>query len=693
MKAWCLWEAEATALSLFTRMRMKPLWITRPLMYLGLILCGYTFSHAQDVYYHYGDSIDGKVEMQLMGIHVVPHLGGAEAQKEWMRSSMSASAFDTPVADAITALRQLDPGQAVWFKLRIEVKEPIPDTLQLRMEMLSEITAYSSLSGYSSGQEVGLLQLGQRYTGAQDGSTIHVSEPGFQGQVDILLYVRHTTRSTIINKNYFWFYINTYSAIHSSYIAYRPAKDGWSYLYTFFCGLMLFQMVYVGFQGYIMRRTEYTYYALYVMAVFIYFYARFSVYIAESDAVALVDARFMDAVNEPFLILPSFFYFRFARYFIDMKHSDPVLNKRMVIFEWFLLVMLVVVTLQKHIPNGLNKDIAMAVALVSQFLFGIYVLLRMARQKRTVVRFLIWGSGIALGSHLIANLLPILPGNLLYYIAPLSVTMLGILIELVIFNSGLLFKARESERELIRTQREYILELQTRQELQAAYAGVRDRIAGDLHDDIGSSLSSIGIYSFAAGRKLEQGDSTQTRMLIQRISDGTQTLMQRMSDLVWAIHPENDSNEKMLARIQNFALEVTSAKGCRFHAMVSEAFSNFPLNQEQRKNILLILKEAINNVAKHADATEVELSIKALGPNDHPGFEICLSDNGIGFAAEDKEGSGNGLRSMRKRAMELGGHFDVAPGEDGGTKVCFRVVQVAGGGQKKQEQQISQRLE
>src|SRR5690606_8452709 len=130
--------------------------------------------------------------------------------------------------------------------------------------------------------------------------------------------------------------------------------------------------------------------------------------------------------------------------------------------------------------------------------------------------------------------------------------MVAIIIEIALFNSGLLFKARQLEKDKFRAQSVLLKELKNKQRLQLEYEGVRDKISRDLHDDVGSTLSSVSIYSYAAKDKLAKGDLEKTRELLLSIEKNTLSTLNSMGDLVWAINPRNDSIEKLMERINTF---------------------------------------------------------------------------------------------------------------------------------------------
>ena len=181
--------------------------------------------------------------------------------------------------------------------------------------------------------------------------------------------------------------------------------------------------------------------------------------------------------------------------------------------------------------------------------------------------------------------------------------------EIGIFNTGLLFKARDSETQKVEARTELLKQTLDRQKLQEEYYGIRDKLKSDLHDANGRSLSSIQIYSFAARQKLEMGDQEQTQSLLGSIASTSESLLNTMGDMVWAINPENDTNEKRIERISVFSLQILAARDCSFNTEIDPAFLSYSMNQAQRRNTLLIIKEAVINAAKYSKAKEMKLEI------------------------------------------------------------------------------------
>lgn len=197
---------------------------------------------------------------------------------------------------------------------------------------------------------------------------------------------------------------------------------------------------------------------------------------------------------------------------------------------------------------------------------------------------------------------------------------------------------------------------------------IRDSIATDLHDDMGSTLSSIRIFSEVAKKQLKD-DQPQTYSLLQRISDNAAALSENMQDIVWAIRTGHDSMEELVTRMREFALRLCDARNIEFTAQVPESFTNSKLNLQQRRNLYLIFKEAVNNAVKYAEPTQVKVFLSSK-----PGYlKMEVIDNGKGFELSAVK-KGNGIGNIEKRAREIGGTAVIAS-SSAGTNITVTLLQ------------------
>jgi anti-sigma regulatory factor (Ser/Thr protein kinase) len=200
-----------------------------------------------------------------------------------------------------------------------------------------------------------------------------------------------------------------------------------------------------------------------------------------------------------------------------------------------------------------------------------------------------------------------------------------------------------------------------------AVEAVRQRVSRDLHDDIGSTLSTINILSMMAKSKMIE-DPVKASEYIGKIGDNSSRLMEAMDDIVWSINPMNDTMQKIFARMREFATEVFEAKEVDTHFHFDERAYDLSLNMEQRRDFFLIFKEAVNNVAKYANATEVNVDVIL---KDHT-LSLIVKDNGRGFDVENAD-TGNGLNNMHKRAEKLNAKFDISSQQNTGTTISLNM--------------------
>jgi len=200
---------------------------------------------------------------------------------------------------------------------------------------------------------------------------------------------------------------------------------------------------------------------------------------------------------------------------------------------------------------------------------------------------------------------------------------------------------------------------------------LRNRIASDLHDDLGSTLSSISLSSTIIQKKVkEEGE---VKDLLNQISTNTDNMMEAMSDIVWSINTKNDRFDHVINRMRAFAVEMLEPKGCLIHFHTVEKINTLTLDMAQRKNLYLIFKEAINNAAKYSACSNVfiDLTMKANNrihlrvKDDGKGFDLNYAVNGN---RQDNFG-GNGLSSIYKRSQELNGEVKIITAFGKGTEV------------------------
>lgn len=193
---------------------------------------------------------------------------------------------------------------------------------------------------------------------------------------------------------------------------------------------------------------------------------------------------------------------------------------------------------------------------------------------------------------------------------------------------------------------------------------LRNRIAADLHDEVGSSLSSIHMLSQMASQR---GDDVVHKDILSRMSSNAKETMDKMGDIVWMIKPGEAEAANLKQRMERFAYEISSSKNISLQLSVNE-LEKLKLTMEQRKNIWLIFKEAVNNAVKYSGTDKMEISSRTEGKE----LLLLVKDFGKGFDTGVIK-KGNGLDNMQQRAADLQADLLVDSVAGEGTRVALRL--------------------
>ena len=220
-----------------------------------------------------------------------------------------------------------------------------------------------------------------------------------------------------------------------------------------------------------------------------------------------------------------------------------------------------------------------------------------------------------------------------------------------------LAEAQRADEALGKAREERLIELER----------VRKRIAADLHDDIGSSLTQISILSEVMRQRVGRDDSTENEQL-SMIGASSRELVDSMSDIVWAIDPRKDHVSDLVQRMRRFASDVLTARNIEFNLRLPDSDGDLRLDANLRREVFLIFKESINNMVRHSGCTRADIVFEIAAES----LVLRLNDNGKGFDISSQS-DGHGLMSMRKRAGQIGGQFELISGKGEGTTLTLRV--------------------
>jgi signal transduction histidine kinase len=464
-------------------------------------------------------------------------------------------------------------------------------------------------------------------------------------------------------------YLYDANALNAAVVHDLPANNAFLILQMLFQGFLICQLFYAFFQWLMVRRKEYLYYFLYMLLIGLYF-------LSKQEGLFGVELLFTRwpllkiYLGKTLLILPYYVYFRFIRSFLEIPRDYPQLNRWIVRLETFLLfyaafdLLFIVVSFDRGL-----QTLVYTLVFAGVFLLTLGFMIYMYRRRQALIFYIISGSLFVATGHILGLIFSYLEitrrmdlGVSNIFVFPQA----GIVLEVLCFTAGLSYKSRVTEMEKLSSQEKLIEQLKANELLQHRMQHIRNKIAQDLHDDIGSTLSSISILSDLA---LRENAGSQTIETMNEIKDSSILLMERMDDIVWSINPRNDSLENLLIRIRHFATTLFEARGVDYCIDIQKNISEVRLPMDYRQHIYLILKEAINNLVKYADATQAWLEVHF----DARHLMLAVRDNGRGFETGARS-AGNGISGMYRRAELMNAWISIVSVPGGGTEIRLRVT-------------------
>lgn len=204
-------------------------------------------------------------------------------------------------------------------------------------------------------------------------------------------------------------------------------------------------------------------------------------------------------------------------------------------------------------------------------------------------------------------------------------------------------------------------------EKQQALERERVRISQDMHDDVGAGLTEIAILSELAKKDLLQ--PLAARAHIEKISERARAVVDNIGEIIWAINPKHDQLGDFAAYLRHYAVRYFMMTSISCRCDFPDALPELQLSADMRRNLFLVFKEALHNIVKHANATEVELRLTCTEAR----LEIVICDNGMGFAIDQPAPFRSGLCNMKQRIESIGGSFIIHARPACGTRIIVVV--------------------
>lgn len=245
------------------------------------------------------------------------------------------------------------------------------------------------------------------------------------------------------------------------------------------------------------------------------------------------------------------------------------------------------------------------------------------------------------------------------------------IIFLLLLISGVgfaIYKNRQNKKEIEFQKKELAfqkIENQLQNDLLQQRNEIRKRISFDLHDEIGSGLTQISMLCMQGETDLKQQKVIE-KTFLDKVTSESRTLSDNLSELIWAVRPDNDNLSSLCTKIRTYSNNFNENTNIAINLKISDDIDSFPTHPEANRNIYLILKEGLNNIAKHSKASKIEINFSV---DTEKNFKLVIADNGKGFDTTIPTNR-NGKDSLQNRATSIkNGRFDLKSEIGNGTTI------------------------
>ncbi len=399
----------------------------------------------------------------------------------------------------------------------------------------------------------------------------------------------------------------------------------------------------------ILKKIEYLWYTLYLLFLVIYYLLAIPEFFFNVPPDHQQSIEAFNLFKRPVQFIISVWYSLFVIAYLRLNEQSRPLYKIFRTLVYFYMAMAVACFLGNYF--GLPYDPAYYTIGLLLFPVQLYVVINLFKYRVPYAVYIIWGTIIVLVGSIVTLLLSLSlaknPGGSLTNENSYIPVMVSILVDIFLFTVALQRKIADNEKSLV----------DAAYNRQQAILLERERIIADLHDDVGGGLSSIRMMSDLMAQQ-QQHDASGTANFAPKISATAREIAQRMNTIVWSLNTENDTLQNFIEYVRQFGVAYFENSPIRFQCTNS---GNLPMDADlsgvQRKNLFLIIKEALHNTLKHSGANTATVWVHM----DRTNLCIEVTDNGAGF----REGNifGNGLKNMKKRMDEIHGSIQFSSGE------------------------------
>ncbi|TMI95529.1 MAG: hypothetical protein E6H08_06185 [Bacteroidetes bacterium] len=429
-------------------------------------------------------------------------------------------------------------------------------------------------------------------------------------------------------------------------------------LFTYlFCGFLLMMILFslANFsQG---SNREFLYYAAFAFFLGLMLFTKQFYYNRSTESNFFFES-YMDFILQ---ILGISFYMAFMIRFLETKRNFPFLHKLYLGGIFFLAAVILLYSyihyssIDYYWENFLENFITKNILVVMIVVFLVYAV---KNWQHKLLRYLFWGNLLYLIFSLLSPL-SILVGRRLHLPGIFNNSLIlyetGLLIELIFFLMGLTYKNRTqlieqtTERERLKMENER-KELEKQVAVMQAHQEERERISADIHDELGSGMTTIRLMSEIAKNKMKENIPVE----IEKISNSANEVLNKMNAIVWSMNSSNDTLDSLISYIRAYSIEFFDGTQIECKVTMPDTIPLHEISGDKRRNIFLCVKESLNNALKHSKASRIKIDIEV-----DPKLKIKIADNGVGIEQEKIRRFGNGLKNIDRRMKGIGGIYTI----------------------------------
>jgi signal transduction histidine kinase len=429
-------------------------------------------------------------------------------------------------------------------------------------------------------------------------------------------------------------------------------------------GMLLLMVMFTLVNFVITGRAEFFYNFLYSLFMFIliFFYA----YLTRSSG--WFRGFFYSWFDLVLLIVGTICYIEFVIIFLRTTINDKWLNKFLRFEKYTLWVMIVLYSYLHFFTNTFNPQEQLE-NLMKIFILiaGIIYIVAALKQRNKLVNYIAVGTIFQIACSIVSLiLLQVSRDQTNLFTSAGFYFSVSIIASVIFYLMGLTYKNRMelieklNERQTMKTEMEK-KEFDKQIELIKARQNERNRISADMHDDLGAGMTTIRLYSELALNKMGENKIPE----IEKISSSANDLLNKMNAIIWSMTSSNDTFSNMVAYIRSYAISYCEDNKLNCKMILPDVLPDIVVSGEIRRNIFLVVKEALHNIVKHSGADQITLELSETNKI----LKLTIHDNGKGIELTKIKEFGNGLRNMKKRMQDLGITFLIE--NKGGTLITM----------------------